>query len=149
MVLVSNLRAVSVFCRQAALTDKTSQYFGTTPPATDSRDCISTLICRTAASGVPTAVRILITQFLSFQQHLAWQSTRVVSCVTLCPGGPTPCSRLESNLRFVEIYRKSGLSRKRSYICTRLQKVTFQMVLIPYALSQGLRIWHVLRLPLQ
>ena len=90
MVLVSILRAVSVFCRQAALTDKTSQYFGTTPPASDSRDHISALICRTVASGIPTAVRIFVTQFLSFQQNLAWQSTRVLSCVTLCPGGATP-----------------------------------------------------------
>jgi len=58
-------------------------------------------------------------------------------------------SRLEFNLRYVETYHTSGLSRKQSYICTRLQAVTFQMVLIPYVLSQGLRIWHVLRFPLQ
>jgi len=97
-------------------------------------------------AGIPTSLRISITQFLSFQQHLALQSTRVVACVTLCPGGATPFSRLEFTLRFVETYLTSGLSLKRSNICARLQAVTFQMVLIPYALSQWLRIWHVLHL---
>jgi hypothetical protein len=64
MVLVSTPQAVSVFCRKAALTDKTSQYFGTAPLAPDSHDRISLLICRSAAAGLPTALTIFITHFL-------------------------------------------------------------------------------------